>query len=47
MIVDYLNIKGVAFIPHKADSPLAIDSDATLTAAISGKRLQSIPRRTP
>ena len=35
MIVNYLNIVGVAFIPDKADSPLTIDSYAVLTYAVS------------
>ena len=44
MIISNLDIVGVAF-PSEANSPLIIDPDAPLAIAVTGKLLQSVPRR--
>src|SRR5262249_5248950 len=47
MIVDDLDIVGVAVAPAEADAPLVIDPNAVLPFAISGQPLQPISRRRP
>src|SRR5262249_1785526 len=42
MIVDDLDIVGVAVTPAEADAPLVVDSDAVLPFAIPGEPLQPI-----
>jgi hypothetical protein len=44
MIVNNLNIKGVAVIPNKTDSPLIIDADAVLPF-LSAKEPFQVVRR--
>ena len=47
MVVDDLNIMGVAVAPAKADPPLVIDSDAVLSFSIAQQALQPIAGRSP
>ena len=47
MVVDDLDLEGVAAAPDEADAPLAIDSDAVLSRPISLQLLESIGRRDP
>jgi hypothetical protein len=42
VIIDDLNVVGVAAGPAEADSPLVVDSDAVLAQSIAGELLQSI-----
>jgi hypothetical protein len=42
MIVDDLDIMGVAVTPSEANAPLVVDSDAVLPFAIPGEPLQPI-----
>ena len=44
MIVDDLNLIGIAPLPAKADAPLLVHSNAVLTGSISPQFLQSITR---
>jgi len=45
MIVHDFNIIGISCFPHKAKTPLVIDSHRMLTAAISMQLLESVARR--
>ena len=45
MVIGDLYLVCVALAPHKADSPLLVDSNAMLASPIPGKLLQSICRR--
>jgi hypothetical protein len=47
MIVDDLDVIGIALLPAKADPPLPIDTNAELPVAIAGQGLQPIARQTP
>ena len=43
MIVDILDVVGIAITPSKADAPLSVDSDAVLAGAVPSQLLQAIP----
>jgi len=43
VVIDYFNVVRVALTPIKTDSPLIVDPDGVLPAAIAKKLLQSIP----
>jgi hypothetical protein len=45
VIINDLNVKGIAVLEAKADSPLVIDADAVLSEAVMLERLQMIRRR--
>ena len=45
MVVDDLDVMGVAALPTEANPELVVDADAVLTDAIAGKLLKSIGRR--
>jgi hypothetical protein len=45
MIIDDLDIKGVAVLEAKADAPLVVDADTPLTEPIVLQRFQTIRRR--
>ena len=47
MIVDYFNADRTRIRPSETDPILVIDPDAVLTATISPKCLQAVPRRYP
>ena len=42
MVVDDLNVMGVASDPAEADPPLVVDTDAVLAETIRGELLQTI-----
>jgi hypothetical protein len=42
VIVNYLDLVCVAISPHKADSPLLVDSDAVLALAVPPQLLQAV-----
>ncbi len=42
MVIYDLDVVGVAFLPTKADPPLAVDSNRVLSFAISAEGLQPI-----
>jgi hypothetical protein len=42
MVVDYLNIVGVAFAPYEANSPLIVDPDAVLAKTTALEALKPI-----
>lgn len=42
MVIDDLDVIGVAVAPHKADSPLVIDPDAVLTLSVAVQGLQPV-----
>lgn len=44
MIVDDLNVIGIAVLPAKTDSPLVIDANTVLAGTISLELLQTVPR---
>jgi len=44
VVIGYLNIIGNAIIPHEANSPLLVNSDAPLAVPISGKLFETIRR---
>ena len=41
MVVDDLDVVGVAVVPTKADTPLVVHADAVLSRAISGELLRA------
>ncbi len=43
MVVDNLNLQGIAFRPHEAHPVLVVDPDAVLARAITLQSLQPIP----
>ena len=45
MIVDDLDLKGIAAVPAKADAPLVIDPNAVLACSLSRKPLEAIAGR--
>jgi hypothetical protein len=45
MVVRDFHVPGVALFPAEADSPLAVDPDAMLALAITGKFFQSVARQ--
>ena len=45
MVVNDLDIMGVAILPTEANTPLVIDTDTVLAAPSSSELLQSITRR--
>ena len=45
MVIRYLHIKGVAFVPHETYAELIVDPDTVLARSIMAQRLQLIPRR--
>ena len=45
MIVNDLNLVGIAILPPKADAPLLVHANTVLAGAIAPELLQSIPRR--
>jgi hypothetical protein len=47
MVVDDLDIVGIAALPAKADTPLIVDADTVLASSIAGKLLEPIGRRDP
>lgn len=42
MVIDYLNLFRVAFIPHEAKPPLIVDTDAVLSLAVAFQCFKSI-----
>jgi hypothetical protein len=44
VIICYLYLKGVSFLPLKADAPLIVDPNAVLAASIAVKFLQPVSR---
>ena len=47
MIVDDLNVKGIAVFPDEADAPLVVDPDAVLPHTIPAEPLETVARRDP
>jgi hypothetical protein len=45
VVIDNLDVAGVAFIPLKTDPPLIVQADAVLASAISAEFLQVVSRR--
>jgi len=45
MVVDDLDIFGIAVAPHEADAPLSVDANRVLADAISFQRLELIAGR--
>ena len=45
MIVDDLDVVGIAVTPTKANPPLVVDPDAVLSFAVASQGLQSIAGR--
>jgi len=45
VIIDYLNLVGVAVVPTKNHPPLIVDPDGVKTFPFTFQRFQSIPRR--
>src|SRR5262249_52866682 len=45
VIVDDLDVFGIAIGPSKADAPLIVDPDAHLSGAVAFEGFESIPRR--
>jgi len=45
VIIDNFNVFGSAISPEKADTPLVVDADRHLSAAIALQRLKAISRR--
>jgi hypothetical protein len=43
--IDYLNVVCVSLLPYEAYPPLAVDSNAVLTHAVTLQLFQLIPRR--
>jgi hypothetical protein len=44
MIIDDLDVVGVAIAPNKTDAPLVADADAVLSGSIATKNLQAVAR---
>jgi hypothetical protein len=47
VVIDDLNVVGVAPLPTKADAPLVIDPDTVLASSIALQQLQTVSRRDP
>jgi len=47
VVVEDLNIEGVAVLPAEADPPLIVDTDIVLFLTISRESLESVTRRHP
>ena len=47
MIVDYLDLPGVAITPDETDPPLLVDANAMLTKSVAAKGLQTVAGRDP
>jgi hypothetical protein len=45
VIVDNLDIVGIAVVPTKTEPPLIIDANAVLTLSIGGQGFQPVPGR--
>jgi hypothetical protein len=45
MIVDDFDLVALPFVPHEADAPLVVDSDAVLACALPPQGLQTIRGR--
>lgn len=45
MVIDYLDVMGVAVLPDEADAPLVIDADAPLIRSVSAELLEPIAWR--
>lgn len=45
MVIDDLNVIGIAAFPDEADAPLLVDPDAVLSFAVMMQRLQVVGRR--
>jgi hypothetical protein len=45
IVVNYLDIVGIAVSPDKANAPSIIDADTVLTPAVAFQCFQAIPRR--
>ena len=45
VIIDDLDVEGVAVLPAEADAPLIVDPDTVLTLSVARELLQSISRR--
>jgi hypothetical protein len=45
VIVDNLDIVGIAVMPKKTESPLVIDANAMLTLSVGSQWLQPVPGR--
>ena len=44
MIIDYLDIEGVAVMPHKTNSPLVVDTNAVLTSSRALECFETVSR---
>jgi hypothetical protein len=44
MIVDDLNVSGIAILPHKAHTPLVVYSNAMLAVAIAAQLFEPVAR---
>jgi len=42
MIIDDLDIKGMAILPSKADTPLIVDADAVLSSPVTAQFFETI-----
>jgi hypothetical protein len=47
MIVDDFDLVALTFVPHEADAPLVVDSDAVPARALSPQKFQTIRGRDP
>ena len=45
MIIDYLDIEGVAVTPHKTDSPVIVDANAVLIFSRALECFETVSRR--
>jgi hypothetical protein len=45
MVVNKLNIVGIAIAPNEANAPLFVDAGAVLTSALAVERFQPVSRR--
>jgi hypothetical protein len=45
VVIDYLHVVGIAFVPSKADAPLSVDPNAVLTGTVAPQPLQAVARR--
>ena len=45
MVVNYLHIVGILFLPAEADAPLVVDPDAELSPAVALQRFETVATR--
>src|SRR5208282_3661348 len=45
VVIDNLDLAGIALVPHKADPVLVVDPDAVLSAAVGLERLEPVARQ--